>query len=242
MRNSERWTEPQIRDAIAVSRALSEALRLLGGEVGDGHSAYEFLRKYVIRKQISTVHFVKGYRPPRETSYRRTFTPEQLRDAVAASSSVRGALLKLGIAGYGGNYRQFYKYVAEEGISTAHFTGSRWNKGRPNPASRRPLEQILRQGFLYQSQRLKRRLWAEGLKPKHCELCGWAQYSEDGRLPLELDHKNGDPTDNRIENLRILCPNCHSLQPTHRARNRQSVRERRAAEERSRSLLLGTRT
>ena len=43
--------------------------------------------------------------------------------------------------------------------------------------------------------------------------------SIDGRIPLELDHINGDRHDNRIKNLRILCPNCHSLQPTHRGRN-----------------------
>ena len=114
MKNSERFTEEQIRSAIAASFGLSEALQTLGGEIGDGRAAYEFLRRYVMRKQISTAHFVKGYRASCKTSYRRTFTREQLREAVAASSSVRGALLKLGIAGYGGNYRQFHKYVAEE--------------------------------------------------------------------------------------------------------------------------------
>lgn len=44
--------------------------------------------------------------------------------------------------------------------------------------------------------------------------------SEDGRIPLELDHINGDRHDNRLENLRVLCPNCHSLKPTHRGLNR----------------------
>jgi len=43
----------------------------------------------------------------------------------------------------------------------------------------------------------------------------------DGYLPLELDHINGDHHDNRLENLRILCPNCHSLKPTHRGRRRK---------------------
>ncbi|KKQ13143.1 MAG: hypothetical protein US27_C0015G0001, partial [Candidatus Moranbacteria bacterium GW2011_GWF1_36_78] len=49
--------------------------------------------------------------------------------------------------------------------------------------------------------------------------CGWHKVSKDGRLPLELDHINGDSKDNRIKNLRVLCPNCHSLKPTHRGRN-----------------------
>lgn len=61
----------------------------------------------------------------------------------------------------------------------------------------------------------------DGLKPACCEECGWAKISNDGRLPLELDRINGDRNDNRIENLRILCPNCHSLQPTHRGRNKK---------------------
>jgi len=46
----------------------------------------------------------------------------------------------------------------------------------------------------------------------------------DGRLPIELDYINGDHDDNRIENLRVLCPNCHSLQPTHRGSNKRKLR------------------
>jgi 5-methylcytosine-specific restriction endonuclease McrA len=48
--------------------------------------------------------------------------------------------------------------------------------------------------------------------------------ASDGRIPVELDHVNGDKSDNRIENLRILCPSCHSLQPTHRGLNQKQRR------------------
>ena len=68
---------------------------------------------------------------------------------------------------------------------------------------------------------LKQRLFRAGLKTEKCEMCGWAAQAPDGRIPVEIDHMNGDKTDNRIENLRILCPNCHALQPTHRGLNRK---------------------
>lgn len=101
-------------------------------------------------------------------------------------------------------------------------TGRGWNRGLlfiPKPAV--PLKEILRRGSEYQSYKLKKRLFASKIKLPRCELCGWARKSLDGRIPLELDHINGDRKDNRLVNLRILCPNCHSLQPTHRGLNQK---------------------
>ncbi len=83
------------------------------------------------------------------------------------------------------------------------------------------MEKLLVKGGTFQSFKLKKRLFREGLKEEKCELCGWAEKSEDGRIPVELDHINGDRYDNRLQNLRILCPNCHSLQPTHRGKNQR---------------------
>ena len=83
-----------------------------------------------------------------------------------------------------------------------------------------PLEKILVKGSDFQSFKLKKRLFDAGLKQKYCEQCKWAKQTESGYLPLELDHINGDRHDNRIENLKVLCPNCHSLTPTHRSRKR----------------------
>ncbi|HKP51497.1 MAG TPA: HNH endonuclease [Chloroflexia bacterium] len=59
-----------------------------------------------------------------------------------------------------------------------------------------------------------------------CEECGWARRAVDGRLPLELHHMNGNRYDNRLENLIVLCPNCHSLKDNHRGLNKGNYRQR----------------
>lgn len=152
---------------------------------------------------------------------KRTWTAEQLKSAVQNSTSYRQVLGKLNLREAGGNYDQLKKYTRELKLDTAHFTGKAWNKGmRGIGQPFIPLEKILVKGSMYQSFKLKSRLFKQGLKNPQCEICSWAKIADDGRLPLELDHINGDRHDNRLINLRILCPNCHSLQATHRGRNR----------------------
>ena len=73
-------------------------------------------------------------------------------------------------------------------------------------------------GRLVKSYRLKRRLIEQGLKETRCELCGLDTWNGQP-IPLELDHINGKRDDNRLDNLRVLCPNCHAQTPTYRGRN-----------------------
>jgi len=153
---------------------------------------------------------------------KRSWTDQQLKSAVKKSTSYRQVLILLGLKEAGGNYAQLKKYIKEYKLNIKHFTGKGWNKGKRHPFKAKiPLKQILTKKSNFQSFKLKKRLFLAGLKSKKCEKCGWAKTTKDGYLPLELDHINGNPTDNRIENLRILCPNCHSLQPTHRGRNKK---------------------
>jgi len=154
---------------------------------------------------------------------KRRWAIEQLRSAVKTSKSIRQVLSKIGLVKAGGNYAQIKKYLKEYKIDTSHFTGQVWNKGMRGlyRTPTIPLEKILVKGCYFQSFHLKKRLFNQKIKMRACELCGWAVATADGRVPLELDHINGDRTDNRLENLRVLCPNCHSLQPTHRGLNRK---------------------
>ena len=106
-------------------------------------------------------------------------------------------------------------------LDTSHLVGQAWSKGlkRPDISKRqRSLEEILVLGSQVKTDDLKRRLIRVGLKEAACEMCHGTQWN--GRpIPLELDHVNGRSDDNRLENLRILCPNCHAQTPTYRARN-----------------------
>jgi hypothetical protein len=155
---------------------------------------------------------------------KRTWQLEDLRQAVETSTSYRQVLEKLSLKGSGGNYEQIKKYIKDEQLNIEHFKGRGWNRGLMGTGRpRMPLDKVLILGSEVQSFKLKKRLFHAGLKPMHCEECGWAKLSENGYLPLELDHINGNRHDNRIENLRILCPNCHSLRPTHRSRKRAQV-------------------
>lgn len=150
----------------------------------------------------------------------KKWTKEQLEKAVCESTSIRQVLSKLGLKEAGGNYKQIQKFILSYEIDNSHFTGRLWSKGKKLEGKPRiPINKILIEDSNYQSYKLKRRLFNLGLKIQKCEECGWAVTTDDGRIPLEIHHRNGDSKDNRLDNLEILCPNCHSLKLNYRGKN-----------------------
>ncbi len=160
-------------------------------------------------------------------SKRRKWAEKQFKEAVKNSTSYRQVLIKIGLVEAGGNYEQVKKYIKEYKLDIKHFKGRGWNLGlRGIGKPFIPLEKILVKNSYFQSFKLKKRLFVSRLKPEYCEQCGWAKRTDDGYLPLELDHINSDRHDNRLENLRILCPNCHSLTTNHRGRSGKGKNKR----------------
>ena len=149
------------------------------------------------------------------------YSERDLRRAVKESTSLRQVLVKLHVAPYGGNYEVLKKALTYFQIDTSHFTGQSWNKGK-SVGPRRPIESYLTNSAPIQSYRLKNRLLKERLFEHRCMNCKSTTWL--GKpIPLELDHINGDRNDNRLVNLRLLCPNCHAFTSTYRGKNRSKA-------------------
>lgn len=151
-----------------------------------------------------------------------------LREIVLKSLSKAQVLYHLDIVAAGGNYKTLTKYLELYKIDTSHFTGKAWNQGeRFKPFCKSlTLEEILVDNIYYNSHRLKNRLIEEGLKENKCEICELTEWNNQS-IPLELDHINGTHNDNRIENLRILCPNCHAQTDTYKGKNQVKTSKNR---------------
>jgi len=136
---------------------------------------------------------------------------------------------------YCGN--QYSKFGIKNHIESAHagnkktFKKPVWNKGKKldySPSNKIPLFEILNGDHPhYQTKNLKPRLIADGLKQNRCESCGISEWNGSA-LNLELHHVNGDGTDHRLENLQILCPNCHSQTSNYKNKNKGNGKRVRA--------------
>lgn len=146
------------------------------------------------------------------------FSESDARHAVSESISWSAALRALGYAAKGHNIRTLQRWVEKWGISTEHFDPNTCR--RLAAAARvRPLEEVMVENSTYPRGKLKRRLYAAGLKQPICELCGQGEIWNGRHMSLVLDHINGVSNDHRLENLRTVCANCAATLDTHCGRN-----------------------
>lgn len=117
----------------------------------------------------------------------------------------------------GMKYSSFKRRAILLGVYKPNQGGKNTSKKKQNKIS---TEEILAGKYpSYQTYKLKKRLIDEGYFEDKCQKCGWCEKPNGSKYtPCELDHINGNSTDHRLENLILLCPNCHSLTNTYRFR------------------------
>ena len=141
-------------------------------------------------------------------------TDEQIIEACSSSLTMAEAAAKTDL-----HYNTFSRRAKLLGVFRANVGGKGRSKPKNDGNGKTPLNEILEGKHpSYQTFKLKNRLIKEGLKQNVCEKCGISEWNN-SPIMCELDHINGNSRDHRLENLQILCPNCHSQTDTFRAKN-----------------------
>jgi Zn finger protein HypA/HybF involved in hydrogenase expression len=208
------YTRERLEEAARGARTLSEALERLGVDPTSWKRRYVHERMKKLGVDVS--HFEReGVR----------WTREILEPVVAASTSVNEVLRKLGLATVGGHHTNISRRIKSYGLDTSHFTPVvRTERQRYNQRRRTAEEILVEETSAHTTRargtRLKRALREVGVE-EQCALCGVAAVWLGEPLPLEVDHIDGNWRNNRVENLRLLCPNCHSTTDRYRGRGKR---------------------
>lgn len=154
---------------------------------------------------------------------------EYLKKVIKESSYKKEVLNKLGFKTLSGNYKTLDKYIKLYNIDISHFLTAQDSIKGNNFNKKYELNDILVKNFqgTITNSNIKNYLYKANLKKKCCEICNQNEEWNGKKLSFILDHINGDNKDNRLENLRIICPNCDSTLDTYMGRNNKNLNSQR---------------
>ncbi|MDH6135218.1 putative RNA-binding Zn-ribbon protein involved in translation (DUF1610 family) [Kitasatospora sp. MAA4] len=215
-----RYTREMLAEAAANSCSISSMLLYLGVRPYD--SAYSYMKQRLTQFGIDTSHFSFG-KTATDRFASGVIPKDELQAAVAEQFSLAGVIRSLDLAESGSARRLVKKSIALHGLSTSHFSGQGHAKGK-SPRNRKSAADILIElpigSKRVKNVQLRRAMQSRGV-PYLCASCGVGNLWHGCELVLEIDHVNGNWLDNQPDNLRFLCPNCHSVTLTYCGRNKQ---------------------
>jgi Zn finger protein HypA/HybF involved in hydrogenase expression len=149
---------------------------------------------------------------------------EELQFLLDNSSSIAEVIEKIGLDPYNGNHKTLNQRIKEEDFDLSKLKENRNIKNKETGIKNRfPLNEVLKENSNYNRSHLKRRLVEDNLLEYKCFSCGIVDVWNNKPISLQLDHINGINNDNRLKNLRFLCPNCHSQTETYCGKHRKKV-------------------
>lgn len=195
-----RYTKDALEAASQSCKTWSELCSYFGKRPESG--ALTYLKRRMKRYGIDASHLDKNNK----------YTQESLAEAVQQCYSWAEVCGHFGVDPLSGAQSHFIRRAIEFSINFDHFHGKGWSSNRQTKFNikRNIWDYLVIDGPKINSQRLKERLIEEGIKRNECEWCGLTLW-QGVPISLELDHINCSRRDARIENLQLLCPNCHSI-------------------------------
>lgn len=143
----------------------------------------------------------------------KSWSDDEMIRAISESFTVSDVLRKLGLKVKAGNFETVRRFVKKNNIDIAHFKGQGWN-AKFICKERKEIEDLLIKDSPLGRANLKKYLLKCGKIKNECSICSLAGLWNGKPIKMVLDHINGANDDHRLENLRMLCPNCNSQQST----------------------------